>query len=72
MRVSFDPEANMAYIKFVDRPGTGEAIRQVAVSEPGGPRIVLDLDREGTLIGIEVFDARESLPAELLDQAARS
>lgn len=72
MRVTFDREANMAYIYLVDRPDAGQAIRQVAVSEPGAPRIVLDLDREGTLIGIEVFDARETLPAELLDQARPS
>jgi uncharacterized protein YuzE len=32
-------------------------------------RFVLDLDRDGRLIGIEIFEARETLPAELLRQA---
>ena len=72
VRVTFDAEVNLAYISLLDRKGrVGEAVRQVSVAEPGGSpaRIVLDLDRDGRLIGIEVFDARETLPVELLDQA---
>jgi uncharacterized protein YuzE len=72
VRVTFDPEANLAYISLLDgNARVGEAVRQLSVAEPGlaAARIVLDLDRDGRLIGIEVFDARESLPVELLDEA---
>ena len=71
MRVTFDPEANMAYVYLLDSPEAGQAVRQIAVNQPDAPQLVLDLDRWGTLIGIEVFDARESLPAELLAQAQK-
>jgi uncharacterized protein YuzE len=72
MRVTYDPEVNMAYISLLDREGrVGEAANQIPVPEAGAStaRIVLDIDRDGKLIGIEVFDAREKLPVELLDQA---
>jgi uncharacterized protein YuzE len=71
MRVTYDREVNTAYISFLDREGrVGEAVKQIPVPEAGATaRIVLDIDRDGRLIGIEVFDAREKLPVELLDRA---
>jgi len=43
----------------------------VSVREPDrdSARFVLYLDGEGRLLGIEVFDARSSLPDEVLEQA---
>ena len=72
MRVTFDPEVNVAYVSLLDRDGrVGEAVRQIPVVEAGAStaQIVLDIGRDGRLIGIEVFDAREKLPVELLAQA---
>jgi uncharacterized protein YuzE len=71
MRVTFDSESNMSYIRLVDRARSGNAVRQVSVREPEreSARFVLDLDGEGRLLGIEVFDARSSLPGDVLDQA---
>jgi uncharacterized protein YuzE len=69
MRVTYDAEANAAYI-YLKEIAAGDARYQVGVQHPA-PRgqIVLDFDADGTLIGIEVLDAKEGLPAELLDAA---
>jgi uncharacterized protein YuzE len=71
MRVTYDTEVNAAYIYLKDI-APGEARHQVGVQDPT-PRgqVILDFDAEGTLIGIEVLDAKEGLPQELLDQAER-
>jgi uncharacterized protein YuzE len=72
MRVTFDSESDMSYIQLAeDRMRSGNAVRQVSVREPDrdSARFVLDLDGEGRLLGIEVFDARSSLPDEVLEQA---
>jgi len=72
MRVTFDSESDMSYIRLAeDRMRSGNAVRQVSVREPDrdSARFVLDLDGEGRLLGIEVFDARSSLPDEVLEQA---
>ncbi len=66
MRVTFDRKANAAYIYLVDI-GPGEAVKQETT---GGP-VILDFDRSGRLIGIEVLNASEFLPQEILDNAER-
>jgi uncharacterized protein YuzE len=66
MRVTFDRRANAAYIYLVDI-GSGEAVRQ----EVAGP-VILDFDRSGHLVGIEVLRATKFLPQEVLDAAERS
>ena len=69
MRVNYDSEADAAYISLKSI-GSGEASQQVAVkSEAAAGKIILDLDDEGRLVGIEVLNARRGLPADLLDQA---
>lgn len=62
----------MSYIRLAeDQTRSGNAVQQVSVREPDrdSARFVLDLDGEGRLVGIEVFDARSSLPDEVLEQA---
>ena len=69
MRVNYDSEADAAYISLKSI-GSGEASQQVAVkSGAAAGKIILDLDDEGRLVGIEVLNARRGLPADLLDQA---
>ena len=69
MRVTYDSEVNAAYISLTTI-GVGEARYQVPVSaEHAAGEIILDLDRDGRLIGIEVLDARQGLPEALLDGA---
>ncbi|MEU6370229.1 DUF2283 domain-containing protein [Streptomyces sp. NPDC046931] len=67
MRVEYDASANMAYIYVVDRIGPGEAVRQVVAGED--TLALLDLDSQGRLLGIELFDARARLHPDVLDRA---
>ncbi|CAM5393450.1 DUF2283 domain-containing protein [Streptomyces aurantiogriseus] len=69
MRVTYDASANMAYIYLVDRIAPGEAVEQVVAGED--TTAVLDLDSQGRVLGIELFDARRRLHPDLLDVAER-
>jgi uncharacterized protein YuzE len=65
MKMSYDPEADAAYISLADHP--------VAESEEVARSVVLDFDAEGRLLGIEVLNATNTLApgalARLLDPA---
>jgi uncharacterized protein YuzE len=65
--VSWDREANAAYIGFREiRPG--EAAKQLEVTDKDGTTAaVLDFDADGELLGIELLDAERQLPRELRD-----
>jgi uncharacterized protein YuzE len=72
MRISYDPEADAAYIRVVDPIENGEAVRQVTV--PNGEtsaEFILDFDSGGSLLGIEVLGARSGLRPETIAQAER-
>ncbi|WP_127751715.1 DUF2283 domain-containing protein [Devosia sp. 1566] len=56
-QVTYDPEANAAYIRF-----SPEGVQE---SEESSAGIVLDYDAQGRIVGMEVLDARAHLPAEL-------
>jgi uncharacterized protein YuzE len=60
--VKYDRQANAAYIRF--------SPERVEESEEVAEGIVLDYDRDGRIVGIEVMDARRHLSPELLDKAA--
>jgi uncharacterized protein YuzE len=62
VRTTYDAEANAFALRLVD-PGTYAESR---VDEFG---FILDFDQADRLIGIEVLNARERLPQEVLDQA---
>lgn len=65
MRLTYDANADMAYIYLADiGPGA------VSRSEPGSP-VTLDYDKDGRIIGIEIFDAKSRLPLDLLARADR-
>ena len=76
MRVTYDPAADAGYISLRDIE-SGGAKHTVALDEldpdSDAPRalgsIVLDFDDEERLIGIEILNACEVLPPELLRQA---
>jgi len=70
MRVTYDGTGDSAYVYLVPI-GPGEAVEQRTVEGPRGT-IILDFNKEGRLLGIEVFEgARDALPAELLEIAER-
>ena len=68
LRVTYDSEANAAYIYFVSNIEFGGVARTVPVDGGEHPWMVnLDVDSEGRLLGIEVLDARRLMPPSLLD-----
>ncbi|MBP2478599.1 uncharacterized protein YuzE [Crossiella equi] len=73
LRVTYDAQANAAYIYFSD-PSTSPP--RVTSCYPCDPvevdgMINLDFDELGRLLGIEVLDARSKLPPYLLAGAER-
>ena len=71
MRAEFDRAANCAYM-YLKEIADGEAATQCVVEcDEASGMIVLDLDKKGRLIGIEVMGATKALPQELLDAAER-
>jgi uncharacterized protein YuzE len=68
MRVTYDPAADAAYVYLVDRIAPGEAKRQVMALDGS---VVLDLDSEGRLLGVEVLAAKQLLRPETIETAER-
>jgi len=60
--VKYRPQDNAAYIRF--------SSGKVMESEEVSPGVVFDFDEAGHIVGIELLDAREKLPPELLGEAA--
>jgi uncharacterized protein YuzE len=59
----------MAYIYLVEKErGSVDRSDEYEPEDTGGT-LVLDFDSGGHLLGIEVFRARERLPAAVLEQA---
>ena len=70
MKVSFDRDANAAYIRLRDKVIPGSVKRTLSVDSEGiDAWINLDFDAEGRLVGIEVINATRWLPPELLANA---
>lgn len=68
MRITFDRDADAAYIKIADEIPPGGVAKTYPCDpiEVGGI-INLDFDSEGRLLGIEVIGAAKRLPAEVLN-----
>ena len=60
--VKYDRDADAAYIRF--------SADKVVESEEVADGVVLDYDRDGRIVGIEVLDARRHLSPEVLERAA--
>ena len=66
MRVSYDEEADAAYIYLREiRPGEAE-YTHVVEFEGQKDMVNLDFDRDGRLIGVEVLSASRQLPPQVL------
>ncbi|MCM3615377.1 DUF2283 domain-containing protein [Microbacterium enclense] len=72
MRITYDADADAAYIAVVDDVPAGAATQQVhSISTPGGRgEVVLDFDAHDRLLGVEVLGARAVLAPEVLDIAS--
>jgi len=64
MRVTYDPSARAGYIGLIDPIWVGGVKKSVPVPDSNGS-IVLDLDAEGHLVGIELLDPALFHPAVL-------
>lgn len=72
MQITYDAEADAAYITVVDEIRLGEATQQVhSIATPGGRgEIVLDFDEDDRLLGIEILGARAVLAPAVLAAAS--
>lgn len=70
MRLTYDDEANAAYLEL-EAIGEGTAVENVVVERPGRGDIVLDFDADGRLLGVEVIGAAALLRTTVLDIAER-
>ena len=70
MRIEYDPQSDAAYIYFESQIGAG-GVDKTYACDPSAVdgQIHLDFDAQGRLLGIEILDASEFLPAELLATA---
>ncbi|MFS0911013.1 DUF2283 domain-containing protein [Microbacterium sp. 179-I 3D2 NHS] len=72
MTITYDAEADAAYISVVERIGAGEAAQQVSfIDTPNGEsQLNLDFDAAGYLLGVEVLVASKALASEVLAAAS--
>ncbi|MFB9445602.1 DUF2283 domain-containing protein [Dactylosporangium vinaceum] len=55
--MTYDIDANAAYLAIEEHAAAGAAVEQVAIERPGQGDIVLDFDADGHLLGIEIIGA---------------
>jgi uncharacterized protein YuzE len=70
VRVTYDQEANAAYIYVREPEARKGTVTSIPVDEAPG-MIVLDFDVDGCLFGVEVLDASKLVPSEVLAAATR-
>jgi uncharacterized protein YuzE len=73
MRVTYDKQANAAYIYIASEilPGSIKCTYTCNTTEVGG-EINLDFDCQGKLVGIEILNADKKLPMEVLESAEKN
>ena len=71
MKITYDAEADAAYIQMVDKIGPGESAAQVhSIATPGDKgEITIDFDSQGRVLGFEILWASAVLREEVLAQA---
>ncbi|TWJ07776.1 uncharacterized protein YuzE [Stackebrandtia albiflava] len=71
LKVTYDAQADAAYIYLTDDPATRSA--HTYLCDPNGVdgMINLDFGADGRLLGVEVLGASEKLSAHLLNAAER-
>jgi len=68
LRVTYDAEANAAYIYFVQDIESGGVAKVVPFDPSDGVMVNLDLDADGRILGLEVLAARTLLSPKLLSE----
>jgi uncharacterized protein YuzE len=67
VRIEYERSTDQAYI-YLREIAAGDAVTQIPILEDD-IHVVLDLDVEGRLIGVDVMGASQSLPPKLLQDA---
>ena len=62
MKITFDKEADAAYIYFKDI-SPGEVETTISLNE----NVNIDLDKDGKTLGIEILNASKNLPVNALN-----
>lgn len=73
MHITYDADADAAYIMLTGTVGKGSAAHQMhSIATPGnGGEVILDFDSALRLIGIEILNAGDVLPLEVREAAQR-
>ncbi|MFC5280899.1 DUF2283 domain-containing protein [Arcanobacterium canis] len=71
MHLTYDREADAAYITFGKSIEPNEASSQVSFIETpnGQTQVTIDVDSEGYLLGIEILSASAGLREDILNEA---
>ena len=70
--MTYDPEADAAFVYLADRIGPGEAPRSLMCDlEIQEGAVILLLDDDGRVLGIELLGASRLLPPDVLASALR-
>ncbi len=73
MRITYDKQEDIAYIYFVDHPEPGSAANTYVLTEDYNldlkGDVNLDADKNGKLLGLELYPAISFLDAEVLNKA---
>lgn len=71
MRISYDREARAAYVSLLGPLEDGSSVRQVGpIDIPGGDgQVVIDVDKDGHILGFEVLNAGLALSPDVIAKA---
>ena len=70
-RGTYDRSADAAYFNISPRINLGESVRQDVHEIDGRGEVILDFDRDGKLLGVEILGAKSLLRPSTLKQAQR-
>lgn len=62
MRFEYDKEVDAGYIYVVEDVKNGEAVKTIQLND----NIILDFDKNGKLLGVEILDAKKVLSEKVL------
>ena len=69
MRISYNPDADAAYLHLGDDPGAAHRTTTQAATPDGVDGFVALDWEDGRIVGIEILDASSRLTQDILDEA---
>jgi len=68
MKITYDRRANAAYVYMKDKIKKGESVRQHIFNN----RVILDVDKAGQILGIEILDCTEPKVKDITASIAKT